>query len=201
MEKKVIIIGSSSNVLKKELGSKIDEFDVIIRFNRAPTDDFEQYVGSKTTHRYVNMWVIRNIQRDNDDLEFVPNLRNQKIITDFNINQNDFKKYYHESCELNKFSRHDEFRKFKNNITKTPNFEKYKEYPGFEPSIGLGVIAQYLNQGYKPTLYGFHIDSDNYKVSPHYWKEKKGIGGAHDFKYERELIIDLIKHDIVKYLK
>lgn len=35
-------------------GGYIDEFDVVMRINGAPTAGFEAQVGSRTTHRFVN---------------------------------------------------------------------------------------------------------------------------------------------------
>lgn len=45
------IVFSSSKLLLKEQGSMIDNFQSVMRFNCAPTKNYEQFVGSKTTHR------------------------------------------------------------------------------------------------------------------------------------------------------
>lgn len=44
---KVIIIGNSCCLLENENGSKIDEFDVVIRFNGYKIRNYEKHVGSK----------------------------------------------------------------------------------------------------------------------------------------------------------
>ncbi|KAI4886622.1 hypothetical protein NFI96_012740 [Prochilodus magdalenae] len=49
--KRCIIIGNGGIISNKSLGSKIDEYDVIIRLNEAPVSGFEKDVGSKTTMR------------------------------------------------------------------------------------------------------------------------------------------------------
>lgn len=54
LSENMAIVGSSDRLLKKELGSKIDIFDNVIRFNRAPVDGYETFVGSKTYLRVVN---------------------------------------------------------------------------------------------------------------------------------------------------
>ena len=45
------VIFSSSKLLQSEQGNLIDNFESVMRFNCAPTKKYEQYVGSKTTHR------------------------------------------------------------------------------------------------------------------------------------------------------
>jgi len=198
---KIIIVGSSSNVLKKELGDKIDSFDKVIRFNRAPIEGYEKYVGKKTTDRFVNMHVIVNKPKNDEDLSFISTLRNQNIVSDTKITNDTFYEHYHTSCTYYYFSRHVEFKKFKQQITKIDKYKEFENFKGVEPSIGLGTILHYLNAGKKVYIYGFHIDSTNYKESPHYWKIKKHIGGAHDFKYERELLKKLIEDEYIHYLK
>lgn len=48
------IVGSSGSVLTYKLGSKINEADCIIRFNRAPSKGFEEHVGSGTQIRLTD---------------------------------------------------------------------------------------------------------------------------------------------------
>ena len=48
------VVGASRNLLGSGYGDLIDAHDVIIRVNRAPTDDFSSDVGEKTTHHV--MW-------------------------------------------------------------------------------------------------------------------------------------------------
>ncbi|XP_051567367.1 ST3 beta-galactoside alpha-2,3-sialyltransferase 3a isoform X2 [Myxocyprinus asiaticus] len=49
--KRCIIIGNGGILFNKSLGSKIDEYDVVVRLNEAPVSGFEKDVGSKTTMR------------------------------------------------------------------------------------------------------------------------------------------------------
>ena len=48
------IVGSSGIVLSYEHGKDIDEHDMVVRFNSAPTKKFRKHVGSFTTHRITN---------------------------------------------------------------------------------------------------------------------------------------------------
>ncbi|KAG1962214.1 ST3 beta-galactoside alpha-2,3-sialyltransferase 3a isoform X2 [Pimephales promelas] len=49
--KKCIIIGNGGILFNKSLGSKIDQYDVVVRLNEAPVAGFEKDVGQKTTMR------------------------------------------------------------------------------------------------------------------------------------------------------
>ncbi|XP_021332477.1 ST3 beta-galactoside alpha-2,3-sialyltransferase 3a isoform X1 [Danio rerio] len=49
--KKCIIIGNGGILFNKSLGTKIDQYDVVVRLNEAPVAGFEKDVGSKTTMR------------------------------------------------------------------------------------------------------------------------------------------------------
>jgi len=198
-EKSIIIIGSSDVMLENKLGDKINSFDVVVRFNRAPTSNYEDYVGSKTNIRFVNSHVVKNTPKQNEDLDFLPSIKNQVICSDFNINDNDFYKVFDKSCTFKQVNRFDNFKKFKINIINKLNIDlKMKTR---EPSVGLSAICYYINKGYKPTIYGFHLHDENKNVSPHYWKKKLSVGNCHNFSYERKLIKELIKLNYLKLLK
>ena len=59
IENECLVIGSSASLLKKST-LNIDNFNNIIRFNRAPTDGYEKYVGSRTDYRFLNNHVFEN---------------------------------------------------------------------------------------------------------------------------------------------
>lgn len=50
---KIAVVGSSGNLLTHRNGGLIDDCDMVIRMNAAPTRNFEPHVGSKTTIRIV----------------------------------------------------------------------------------------------------------------------------------------------------
>ncbi|XP_018116303.1 CMP-N-acetylneuraminate-beta-1,4-galactoside alpha-2,3-sialyltransferase isoform X5 [Xenopus laevis] len=49
--RRCIIVGNGGVLANKTLGSKIDEYEVVVRLNSAPVKGFEKDVGSKTTLR------------------------------------------------------------------------------------------------------------------------------------------------------
>ncbi|XP_006502960.1 CMP-N-acetylneuraminate-beta-1,4-galactoside alpha-2,3-sialyltransferase isoform X5 [Mus musculus] len=49
--RRCIIVGNGGVLANKSLGSRIDDYDIVIRLNSAPVKGFERDVGSKTTLR------------------------------------------------------------------------------------------------------------------------------------------------------
>ena len=82
----IAIVGSSASLLDSNFGKEIDKFNEVVRFNRAPTKNYEDFVGEKTSYRVVNN------RFDNLDLSkkgysnqyknFVRKLRNSLYILD-----------------------------------------------------------------------------------------------------------------------
>nr|CAD1840768.1 unnamed protein product [Ananas comosus var. bracteatus] len=48
------VIGNSGDLLKTEFGEEIDGYDVVVRENGAPIQNYTKYVGSKSTFRLLN---------------------------------------------------------------------------------------------------------------------------------------------------
>jgi len=109
--KKVAVIGSSANLLGRNKGEIIDSYDEIIRFNRAPTIEFENDVGSKTTLRVANSHVFANMLMpdrgfSNQPQNFIKNLKNTRIlyVAPHTWYHWTFRKYQtDESCEIYRF--------------------------------------------------------------------------------------------------
>lgn len=83
--KRVAIVGSSGRLSGAGLGSDIDGYDEVIRFNRAPTEGFERDVGGKTTLRVSNNHVFANVDiRDQgftcQPPDFIRNLRYSRLL-------------------------------------------------------------------------------------------------------------------------
>lgn len=49
----IAIIGNSGSILNLPLGKSIDSYRAVIRFNAAPIEGFEKYVGTKENRRFV----------------------------------------------------------------------------------------------------------------------------------------------------
>ncbi|KAF4518765.1 hypothetical protein B566_EDAN006169 [Ephemera danica] len=52
------VVSSAGSLADAKLGTFIDAHDAVVRFNHAPTENFEKDVGTKTTLRIVNSQVV-----------------------------------------------------------------------------------------------------------------------------------------------
>ena len=83
---KCAIVGNSSILLDQEYGKFIDEHDIVIRFNRAKTKNFEKYAGSKTNLRFCNSQIIGCFLEENsfkENLKIFPEWDNNFILSVF----------------------------------------------------------------------------------------------------------------------
>lgn len=193
----VIIVGSSDSMLSTEKGKLVDQFNIVCRFNRAPTEGYQSFVGSKTTHRFCNLHVAENQEFPGQDMNFIPSLRNQKILTDADANFTSIRNILDSSCDIELIDRRDEFIRTYRTFGENLIGRDLKNLP----SSGLGIVCYFINMGKMPVLYGFDIDSDDPNSSPHYWWNKKEIGGVHDFSTEREILRNMFKHGKIGILK
>ena len=82
---KVAIVGSSGTLRDSEYGDLINDHDEVIRFNRAPVENYENLVGAKTTLRVANNHVFANVDIStegytNSPKNFIKDLRNSRIL-------------------------------------------------------------------------------------------------------------------------
>jgi hypothetical protein len=191
---KVCLVGNSGLMKTKEWGVEIDDYDVVVRFNHAPTDGYENYVGSKTTIRLVNGHCFggtTKVERNpSANSKFLPTLPAQDIIC---------KTWNVEEFMLGVF----------NNVNKhnlffiNPQFimEASKYTPGQEPTAGFVMLMLLLSKFSNISMYGFTFWEDGYDY--HYF-EKVPLAAndlGHDFNSERDIIQQLSNDNKIKIHK
>ena len=184
--KTVAVVGSSGNLLERDYAILIDEHDYVIRFNQSRVEGFEKFVGSKTTHRIVNVHTFLgttgNSRFPKNDPMFIPKLKNQHIIINKPVNLN---KINQRSPNNEVSIIPDEFWEYCTNLLGNKK----------DPSVGfLGVILA-LQTSKKINVFGFDQTSTTNKK--HYWEEVKAIGTWHDFSVEKEYFNLLEREDFI----
>ena len=196
LKEKLAIVGSSSTLLNHSLGESIDSFDEVVRFNRAPTEGWENHVGSKTTLRVANNHVFANVKHNvggDEDCEdwkpqgqpqnFIKDLKNQKIL----LLNRDYSAWEEKERHIDPSST-----AFLGNYLCVESFGGTRS-----PSVGYAFISLCIMNGIKPTLFGFGLTEDDEKAS-HYWENKDKIISSHGYKLERENVRKW--HEIEKLL-
>ena len=204
VSKKLAIVGSSSSILNKKNGIKIDNFDDIIRFNNAKVENYEEFVGTKTTIRVVNnptfecfaIWDYKE-----DDQYFIKNLENMNIlvISPYQIKK-EFKKmncspsnnyfflenkYFQYLCIFYFMKKISIFGNFLRILLHKKNF-----------SIGFYTIVLCIISGIKPSLFGFDLN-ENMDERSHYWEKAGKVGYRHNLFLEHKIIYQFVSNGYV----
>lgn len=202
--KKIAVVGSSRNLKNRNLGKKIDKFDLIARFNLAPTKGFEKDVGSRTDIIVTNhlYFVGKRFNKFHMDIN---SLRKKLIIiiVDHHIadHENFLKKnrfkFVHRSNRIiffnNKLNGVLRFKMVSNyNLFKKIFFYyKIQKYSG---GMILTSLLYLLKANFKN--FGFDLNKTQEKVDYYYKKSgtnKKKLKAQHNFPKESEILRKIIK--------
>lgn len=181
--KNVAIVGSSGSLRGSGFGEKIDSYDKVIRFNRAPVEGYEKDVGSRTDLRVVNCHVFEgqkiNKKFEHQPRDFVKKLKDTKILVIYPKYIEDSSPFIDDSCKLYLV-------KYSESISLG---EKY----GLSsmPSIGAAMILLCVEAGLKPTLFGFDLDPKD-KSRTHYWERRAKSSFFHNVSAEKKLFSKLL---------
>tara|TARA_R110002074_G_scaffold390619_1_gene574645 strand:- start:3265 stop:3891 length:627 start_codon:yes stop_codon:yes gene_type:complete len=188
----VAIIGSAGNLRDSSNGELIDQFEDVIRFNRAPVKGYESDVGSKTTLRVTNNHVFNNNDSDpaiwsSQPRHFIKNLRDTRILyfaPDY-APWLDKDKNIHSSIDAYVFD-YDAHAGMK----KVISYQSDRNL-----TVGMGFITLCLLAGIKPHLFGFSINS----LDPrdHYWEKRPPASETHSVSEEKKILTELKSTGII----
>jgi hypothetical protein len=186
--KSVAIVGSSGHLLERDYAQKIDNHDIIIRFNQARVKGYEEYVGTKTTFRIVNTHTFLGTSGSGrftkNDPNFIPNLKDQIIIINRPVPKSDITK-----------------RSPNNPVVIAPDsiWDVCKKMLGKDPSVGFLGVTIALQTTQNISVFGF--DQSPTTNNKHYWEEVKYIGGWHNFNIEKQKFKELEEEKVIKIFK
>ena len=187
---KVALIGSSKCILNSNLGSLIDTYDLIVRFNRAPIKGYEKDVGSRTDLRVVNNHVFNNApitSKWNKDINktqppnFVKNMRSSDIyyIGPSPGTWKNRDKNIHKSVNAFKFD-------YKQ-MSKLKSVFKFGSSKNL--SVGTTFVCLCIKSNIVPSLFAFDLHN---RPRDHYWENRDKSGPFHDIDVEKKLLKKLL---------
>ena len=179
----IAIVGSSATLLEKEYGKEIDSFTDVLRFNRAPTENYEKYAGSKTTIRVVNQHVFAcqlNTKRWDPKTQpqyLVREIKDTKIVS---IGPQSLQQFNHSASLVDKSC----------SCHVAIQYQALYQLVGQQPTVGFVAMALLVNSGLKPTLYGFYgqAGGEGSKALSHYWEQRDNKAPCHNFGKEQEFL-------------
>lgn len=181
----IAVVGSSGRMTQAESGERIDKYDEVIRFNRAPVTGWEKHVGAKTTLRVLNRPVFASapLLRWRDDQFFVRALREQRLLV-------------HSSAQ-NLLAERDQYCDPSNEIfvLRAGAIKKDPLCAGIVPSIGFSTVVALVRSGLKPHVYGFGIDPKH--PLTHYWHKRPPNSISHRFDIEIAQLASLAKDGLI----
>lgn len=190
----IIIIGSSSSVLRNKLGENINQFKSIVRFNRSPIDSYEEYVGNRTDLRILNNHVSLNVKLKSNEFSnspqsFIPSIKNSKIlIIGPGVNLYAVHKTLDSSNDIYLFD-YSKISQLKSNL-KIHKLNK-------QMSVGFCFMCLTILSGFKPTIYGFDFNNQS---RTHYWEDRIKHSAAHSINDESLYMQEFINEDKIKLL-
>jgi beta-galactoside alpha-2,3-sialyltransferase (sialyltransferase 4A) len=183
------VVGPSRNLLESGYGDLIDAHDVVIRINRAPTNDFDSDVGKKTTHHV--MWP-RPLDEDQFDrrafLLMIPVATNTVSIFDRIVELAVHFEWDPERVRII----HPEFVKYLHE-----NWTKERRH---YPSTGFIALMMALHLCDEVDVFGFGADASG-RWDRYYEDDPVDASGFHPVDYEGQLRRDMEEKGILKVFR
>jgi len=180
-DKNIVIIGNGTSLIGKNCGKLIDEFEIVVRFNKYELNKkIECDLGSKvdiTVYGFGNVKRINNIIKNDESIKFISSSQktNKEIQT----------------CL--KFNNEKQF----NYIDRTIHNEIHNEIhcpDEYRLSNGILMIMLCLKYNNKVTICNFDHNSK------HYYKWKSNHTHHHNWEFEKQFINELCCKKAIKIL-
>ena len=201
---KVLLVGNSSIDESKKYGKLIDDFDLVVRFNRYSTSGFEEYIGTKT-----NIWVL------NRAIPLKKSAVSYDIKSKFIENKNDNKElesmlmltYVSSQDEVDDLiMKTDHFSNFQvGNTFEVSRYlrecwDRFMNTPFYKPATGIISVMYFLQRYDKVCLHNF-----DFGKTKHYWNDHSLVSeptsSKHDWSFDEKIINALIDSKEVDFLE
>lgn len=178
MSESVVVVGNGASALSREMGSVIDDFDIVVRFNcYDKTGKYRKFVGDKTTIWCVNdsftdtVNHVKRTSRCNADRIIVfpgpektgwknPSIRDSRMYP--------YLMKYRKDIDV-----------FPISSVKKASMMANKKLG--KVTTGLSMVVHLVLQGFVPHLYGFDLLGQEKGVFKHYYEKRpSNLGKVHN---------------------
>tara|TARA_R110001583_G_scaffold194636_3_gene366056 strand:+ start:6497 stop:7255 length:759 start_codon:yes stop_codon:yes gene_type:complete len=214
-DKTCAVVGSAGKILDYEHGSLIDEHDIVIRCNQAPSDKYERYVGSRTDIRLINSHYFTALKgnRPPSHARFIPSmkryfplfdenflysLKDEILVVKYGVDPKMF------DAEIRKIEENNSVYFMNNGF-----YSAASQIVGAHATNGFVAILFALKYFSSVSCFGFTFCSEMHTpdwdklyyfmpaIQPDNWKETD----CHSNLRESELISEMLNHDVLKFYK
>ena len=210
----IILVGSAPSILNSNFGEKINNFNIIVRFNDNKIEEFKKDIGTKTNILVMNTGSFNSkiksynkiFGENNTNYDIKNKNKNIDIIKkEYDIDISNriyiFDKYFSGGLQNIYF-----LELIKNNILHVP-YPIYdtiipdKKYNNIRKlSLGITFIIILCHNGYKPTITGITLDENITKMDD-YYRTRSSISYNHDFIFEIKYLNQMIDEKYIYVLK
>ena len=178
---KILIVGNSSELKNMNIGSKIDKFDKVVRFNNFSyiNNPYKNHVGTK-----IDVQVINNPQK----LHFYTENKKEVPGLKFIMCDQNGKRWSKEMKEKYEFISHDFCKKMSNKFNNSKKM-----------TTGFCTILYYLYHLKCKKIYITNFDLEHKSVE-NIFSNNQPLIHSHDFQKEKIFLKKLIKEGRVIYL-
>lgn len=189
--KQCAVVGNSGKVLERRKGGHIDRCDCVVRFNAAPTEGYENHVGTQTDFRVLNgpIMIGGSVDYVTTPKEWISTLEGEKLIL-MPHRRKRKEKHFNTAKDL-------AGDKNKIYITKE-KIDDYSErvvdnFRISKPSTGLKTVLLFLHVADIVNLFGFGFHQESLD-NRHYWEEFSfNSTGGHKWHREKRFMHHLSK--------
>ncbi len=188
--KNCAIVGNSGKVLDRNKGDEINNHDCIVRFNAAPTEKYENHVGSRTDFRVLNgpIMIGGSVDYVTTPRNWIENLSGERLVL---MPHRRKRKEEHFNTAKNLAGDKNEIYVTDASI-ETHSESASRDFGITKPSTGLKTILLFLSLVSSVNLYGFGFHRENNLKKRHYWEEFKYNGtGGHEWEKEKRFVMRL----------
>ena len=173
-----MVVGNGASALSREMGSVIDDFDIVVRFNcYDKTGKYSKFVGEKTT-----VWCVNDSFSDTKaHVMETGKCDAERIIVFPGPDRNGWKE-----ISINDSRIYPYLQKYGNDVDVLPvsSFKKASMMANKrlgKVTTGLTMVVHLVLQGFIPKLYGFDLIGKKRGVFKHYYENKSSnLGLVHN---------------------